>query len=107
MARGPLEHRNTVENLDWEPPPDGSVSDADHELEIPFYHVFEAPDRVVRNSLPPGHQNRLALAPAGSDIWYAVENGYARPYEEAVFTLVRLRTDELTGVVEAARGDTE
>lgn len=67
IARGTLEHRNTVENLDRVTPPDGSVSDADHELDIPFYHVFEAPS-------------------------------------EMVFTLVRLRTDELTGVVEATHG---
>ena len=46
-----------------------------------FYPLASMTDRVVRNSLPPGHQNRLALAPAGSDIWYAAENGYARPYE--------------------------
>lgn len=64
VARGSLEHRNTVENLDRVTPPDGSLSDAEHELEIPFYHVFEAPS-------------------------------------EMLFTLVRLRTDELTGVGEA------
>ena len=45
---------------------------------------WDAPHRVVRNSLPPGHQNRLALAPAGSDIWYAAENGCARPYQMLV-----------------------
>jgi len=63
VARGRLKHRNTVENLDRVTPPDGSISDADRELEIPFYHVFKAPS-------------------------------------EALFTLVRLRTDELTGVAE-------
>jgi nitroimidazol reductase NimA-like FMN-containing flavoprotein (pyridoxamine 5'-phosphate oxidase superfamily) len=67
LARGTLEHRNTVENLDRVTPQDGSVSDAEHELDIPFYHVFDAPS-------------------------------------EMVFTLVRLRTDELTGVVEADHG---
>jgi hypothetical protein len=25
-------------------------------------------------------KDRLALAPVASDIWYAAENGYARPY---------------------------
>lgn len=67
VARGTLEHRNTVENLDRVTPPDGSLSDAEHELDIPFYHVFEAPS-------------------------------------ELLFTLVRLRTDELTGVAEADHG---
>jgi|AntDeeMetagen285_2_1112576.scaffolds.fasta_scaffold00473_2 hypothetical protein len=64
VARGRLEHCNTVENLDRATPRDGSASDADRELEIPYYHVFEAPS-------------------------------------DASFVLVRLRTDELTGVVEA------
>jgi hypothetical protein len=64
VARGELNHRNTVDNLDQVTPPDGSLSDAEHELHIPFYHVFEAPS-------------------------------------EMLFTLVRLQTDELTGVVEA------
>lgn len=67
VARGTLEHRNTVENLDRVSPRDGSLSDAAHERNIPYYHVIEAP----------------------SDAW---------------FTLVRLRTDELTGVAEADDG---
>lgn len=67
LARGELEHRSTVEDLDTRPPGDGSVSQSERELEIPFYHVFDAPD-------------------------------------EMLFTLVRLRTDELTGVVEADGG---
>jgi len=66
VARGTLEHQNTVEDLDRVAPPDESISGADRELEIPFYHVFEAPS-------------------------------------ELLFTLVRLRTDELTGVMEAER----
>lgn len=64
LARGELEHRSTVEDLDTAQPRDGTVSQADRELEIPFYHVFDAP-------------------------------------AEMTFTLVRLRTDEVTGVVEA------
>lgn len=67
IARGTLEHCNTVEYLDRVTPRDGSPSDATLESEIPYYHVFEAPS-------------------------------------EAWFTLVRLRTDELTGVAEADGG---
>ena len=67
VARGPLEHCNTVENPGRVAPADRSVSDAAHERNIPYDHVFEAP----------------------SDAW---------------FTLVRLRTDELTGVREASDG---
>jgi nitroimidazol reductase NimA-like FMN-containing flavoprotein (pyridoxamine 5'-phosphate oxidase superfamily) len=63
VARGGLEHRSTLEDLDTGPPADGSVSEAERELAIPFYHVFEAPS-------------------------------------ETTFALVRLRTDELTGVAE-------
>lgn len=64
LAHGELEHRSTVENLDTHQPGDDSVSQAERELEIPFYNVFDAP-------------------------------------AEMTFTLVRLRTDELSGVVEA------
>ncbi|SNR26011.1 pyridoxamine 5'-phosphate oxidase family protein [Halorubrum vacuolatum] len=64
VASGELEHRSTVENVDQVTPPDREYSDAEYELHIPFYHVFEAPS-------------------------------------ELLFTLVRLRTDELTGVAEA------
>lgn len=67
VARGRLEHTSTVEDLDRHRPPGGSTSQAERELEIPFYQVFEAPD-------------------------------------EMAFALVRLRTDELTGVVEADGG---
>jgi hypothetical protein len=63
VARGELSHRSTVENLDTARPSDGSTSQANRELDIPFYQVFDAPD-------------------------------------EMVFTLVRLETDDLTGVVE-------
>jgi len=64
VARGELEHRNAVEDLSRTATSDGSTSDADRELDVPFYHVFDAPS-------------------------------------ETVFALVRLRTDELTGVAEA------
>ena len=47
VARGTLEHRNTVENLDRVTPPDQSASDADRELDIPFYHVFDTPSELV------------------------------------------------------------
>ncbi len=67
VARGELEHRNTVDDLDRVTPPDEGLSDAERELHIPFYHVFEAPS-------------------------------------EMTFTLVRLRTDELTGVAESTDG---
>ena len=65
LARGTLEHRSAVDDLDTHRPPDGSIPQADREREIPFYHVFDAPDATT-------------------------------------FALVRLRTDELTGVTEAA-----
>jgi hypothetical protein len=65
LARGTLEHRSAIDNLDTHRPPDGSIPQADREREIPFYHVFDAPDATT-------------------------------------FALVRLRTDELTGVTEAA-----
>ena len=64
VAAGELEHRNTTENLDRVTPTDAEHSDAEHERNIPFYHVFEAPS-------------------------------------ELLFTLARLRTDELTGVAES------
>jgi len=64
LARGELEHRSTVDDLDTHRPSDRSVSQAEREIEIPFYHVFDAP-------------------------------------ADAVFALVRLPVDELTGVVEA------
>jgi hypothetical protein len=64
VARGALEHRSAVDDLSPARPREGATSDADLELDIPFYHVFEAPS-------------------------------------ETVFALVRLRTDELTGVAEA------
>jgi nitroimidazol reductase NimA-like FMN-containing flavoprotein (pyridoxamine 5'-phosphate oxidase superfamily) len=64
LARGELEHRSAVENLNAPQHGNGSVSQAERELEIPFYAVFDAP-------------------------------------ADMVFTLVRLRVDELTGVVEA------
>lgn len=60
VARGRLEHRNTVDDLSTTAPR-GSVAEADRELQIPFYHVE-----------PPG---------------------------EVVYALVRLDTDEVTGVV--------
>jgi nitroimidazol reductase NimA-like FMN-containing flavoprotein (pyridoxamine 5'-phosphate oxidase superfamily) len=47
IARGGLEHRSTVEDLDVHRPDDGSISQAERELAIPFYHVFEAPDEMV------------------------------------------------------------
>jgi hypothetical protein len=65
VARGTLEHASTVEDLDSHRPADAATSQAERELEIPFYQVFESPD-------------------------------------EMVFALVRLRTDELTGVAESA-----
>ena len=64
IARGRPEHRSTVDDLDTHRPSDRSVSQAERDAEIPFYHVFDAPD-------------------------------------DAVFVLVRLAVDELTGVVEA------
>lgn len=64
LARGELEHRSTVDDLDTHRPSDRSVSQAEREIEIPFYHVFDSP-------------------------------------ADAVFALVRLAVDELTGVVEA------
>jgi len=66
VARGPLEHLSSADNVDStqpsgpESPP---VSHADIERQIPFYSVFDSPS-------------------------------------EMTFALVRLRTDELTGVVE-------
>jgi nitroimidazol reductase NimA-like FMN-containing flavoprotein (pyridoxamine 5'-phosphate oxidase superfamily) len=47
VARGRLEHRNTVDELAKHRLPGESVSQADRELAIPFYHVFEAPDEMV------------------------------------------------------------
>ncbi|THE66489.1 hypothetical protein D8Y22_01905 [Salinadaptatus halalkaliphilus] len=47
VARGELGHRNTVENLDRVTPPDRSVSDAEAELDIPFYHVFDEPSELL------------------------------------------------------------
>ena len=47
VARGRLEHRNTVEDLSRHRLPGEDVSQADRELRIPFYHVFEAPSEMV------------------------------------------------------------
>jgi nitroimidazol reductase NimA-like FMN-containing flavoprotein (pyridoxamine 5'-phosphate oxidase superfamily) len=47
LAHGALEHRSTVDDLDTHQSGDGSVSQAERELEIPFYHVFEAPDDMI------------------------------------------------------------
>ncbi|AUV83391.1 pyridoxamine 5'-phosphate oxidase family protein [Salinigranum rubrum] len=47
VARGRLEHRNTVEDLSRHRLPGEAVSQADRELRIPFYHVFEAPSETV------------------------------------------------------------
>ncbi len=61
IARGTLEHRSTVEDLDVVPEGEDSVSQVEREREIPYYTVFDAPD-------------------------------------ELLFTLVRLDTDEITGI---------
>lgn len=42
LASGELEHRSTVDNLDAHSS-DGALSESERELEIPFYHVFDAP----------------------------------------------------------------
>jgi hypothetical protein len=47
VARGGLEHRNTVEDLARHRQRGQSASDADREFQIPFYHVFEAPSEMV------------------------------------------------------------
>jgi len=47
IARGEPEHRSTVEDLDTHRPADGSVSPAERELEIPFFHVFDTPAEMV------------------------------------------------------------
>jgi hypothetical protein len=65
VARGGLEHRGTVEDLSGGRGHGAPAGDAERELEIPFYQVFEAPG-------------------------------------ETTFALVRLRTEELTGVAEPA-----
>jgi nitroimidazol reductase NimA-like FMN-containing flavoprotein (pyridoxamine 5'-phosphate oxidase superfamily) len=46
VARGKLEHRSTVENLNHHSA-DGTVSQSERELEIPFYHVFDAPEDLI------------------------------------------------------------
>jgi nitroimidazol reductase NimA-like FMN-containing flavoprotein (pyridoxamine 5'-phosphate oxidase superfamily) len=47
VARGRLEHVNTVDDLSQTPRPGDDVSPADREIDIPFYHVFEAPDEML------------------------------------------------------------
>jgi hypothetical protein len=47
VAEGYLEHVNTVEDLARHRLPGESTSAADLEQEIPFYHVFEAPDDAL------------------------------------------------------------
>lgn len=47
VARGRLEHRNTVEDLSRHRLPGEDVSQADRELRIPFYHVFETPEEML------------------------------------------------------------
>jgi hypothetical protein len=47
IARGRLEHVNTVEDLSQHRLPGAAASHADHEMEIPFVHVFEAPSETL------------------------------------------------------------
>ncbi|QKY16069.1 pyridoxamine 5'-phosphate oxidase family protein [Halorubrum sp. CBA1229] len=47
LARGELEHRSTVESLDTHRSGDDSVSQAERELAIPFYNVFDEPEDMV------------------------------------------------------------
>jgi nitroimidazol reductase NimA-like FMN-containing flavoprotein (pyridoxamine 5'-phosphate oxidase superfamily) len=47
VARGRLEHRNTVEDLAKHRLPGESTSQADRELRIPFYNVFDEPSEMV------------------------------------------------------------
>jgi hypothetical protein len=47
VARGSLEHINTVDDLSRSPRPGTDVSPADREVDIPFYNVFEAPDELL------------------------------------------------------------
>jgi hypothetical protein len=50
VGRGRVEHQNTVENLARHRMPGESESQADRELRIPFYHVFEARPRCCSPS---------------------------------------------------------
>jgi hypothetical protein len=47
LARGVLEHRSTVEDPDARATDGDSVSRAERELEISFYHVFDAPGEMT------------------------------------------------------------
>jgi hypothetical protein len=47
VARGRLEHVNTVDDLARHRSSGEALSPADRELEIPFYHVFESPSEMV------------------------------------------------------------
>jgi hypothetical protein len=47
VAEGYLEHVNTVEDLARHRLPGEATSAADREQNIPFYHVFEAPDELL------------------------------------------------------------
>ena len=47
VARGALEHINTVDDLSRSPRPGTDVSPADREIDIPFYNVFETPDELL------------------------------------------------------------
>jgi nitroimidazol reductase NimA-like FMN-containing flavoprotein (pyridoxamine 5'-phosphate oxidase superfamily) len=47
VAEGYLEHVNTVEDLPQHRLPGEASSAADREQNIPFYHVFEAPEEAL------------------------------------------------------------
>jgi nitroimidazol reductase NimA-like FMN-containing flavoprotein (pyridoxamine 5'-phosphate oxidase superfamily) len=47
VAEGYLEHVNTVDDLARHRLPGEAVSAADHERDIPFYHVFDAPEEAL------------------------------------------------------------
>ncbi|MFC5367125.1 pyridoxamine 5'-phosphate oxidase family protein [Salinirubrum litoreum] len=47
VAEGYLEHVNTVEDLAQHRLPGESTSAADREQDIPFYHVFDAPEESL------------------------------------------------------------
>jgi len=67
VARGEPEHRSTVEDLDTHRPADGSMSPADRELEIPFFHVFDAPAETVFALVRLRVDELTGVAEAGGD----------------------------------------
>ncbi len=67
VARGRLKHQNTVEDLSRHRLPGEAVSQADRELKIPFYHVFEAPSETMFALVRLDARELTGVVEAGAD----------------------------------------